>query len=351
MEFEEKGGMIIFSTDVNAVVGKGDLTGANFVFFDGENSEIIERKFSLNELETRVFNFTLIKLNVSEIETVSIAPFFLSDSGKELLGDVGSGRTVGSGVVSGGSGDSGDNGGDENETCTPNPNVCNDNGFVCGVADDICGTLYSCGICNVGFICNVTQTECISGTCEPDPGACGGLECGDVVNSCGDLVGCGNCDVEAGESCIDGLCVPEACTPMNVTEACGILNLTCGSTDDGCGTPLLCGTCDLGFLCSAGACVQETSINTGIVDLTWPPGVNLFFDSTNLSKTESYNGKFVKFPGSIETRCLQIIEYVLPSEPEIYDKSFARLNTPNNEKTNVSTGDNYEIWNSITCGN
>ena len=58
----------------------------------------------------------------------------------------------------------------------------------------------------------------------------------------------------------------------------------------------------------------------------------------------------MNFPGSNETRCLPITEYFFPSDPEIYDKSFMRLGTPNNEKTLISTGENYEIWISSFCG-
>lgn len=342
------------SVGVRRNVGEGNLTGINFIFFDGENSENIERKFSLKELETNVLIFTLIKLNVSKIKRISIAPIFLLDSGKEFLGEIEDINTLGSNVFSGGSGDTGsgngeDTGGDTG-TCTPNPNACDDSGFVCGVSDDGCGTLVSCGTCNSGFICSENKTQCIEGSCTPDPGVCSGLECGNAIDSCGDLVGCGNCNT--GESCTNGLCVPEACIPKNSTEACG--SLVCGSADDGCGNLVFCGdlsgACNTGFICTAGACIAEISVNVGIVDLTWPPGINLFFDSVNLSKTESYVGKFAKFPGSLETRCLQITEHIFPSDPDIYNKSFVRLGTPNDEKTLISTGDNYEVWNSPNCG-
>ena len=320
--------------------GKGNLTGLKFIFFDGKNSEEIERKVSLKELEQMVFNFTLNKLNVSEVETVSIAPILLSSSGKEVLGDI-----VDLGSVKLGTsinGDSGDNEG--GETCIPNVNACS--GIVCGTADDGCGILISCGTCDEGFICSEDKTQCIEGTCTPDGTACDSLVCGDVVNSCGDLISCGTCGL--GESCSAGLCIPGECTPKNVTESCG--EAICGTADDGCGSLVSCGTCDLGFSCSAGLCIPEVSINSGIIDLTWPPGINLFFDSYNLSTTESYVGKFAKFPGSAETRCLPVTDHVFPSDPEIYNKSFVRLGTPDNEKTLILTGDNYEIWESLFCG-
>ena len=101
--------------------------------------------------------------------------------------------------------------------------------------------------------------------------------------------------------------------------------------------------------CSSSCTIEKEVINSGLVDLTWPPEVNLFFDSFNLSTTQSYTGNFVKFPGSIETRCLLIIDHIFPANPEDYNKSFVRLGTPNNEKSFVTNGDNYEVWDSSSC--
>ncbi|MCH7902585.1 hypothetical protein IIC68_02415 [archaeon] len=81
-----EGGEIIVNVIRNS--GKGNVTGIKFIFFDGKNSEIVERKVSLKELEQMVFNFTLNKLNISEVETISIAPIFASGSGKEFIGEI-----------------------------------------------------------------------------------------------------------------------------------------------------------------------------------------------------------------------------------------------------------------------
>ena len=223
-------------------IGKGNLTGIKFIFFDGKNSEAIERKVSLGELESQSFTFTLNELNVVDVEIVSIAPIYASSSGNEILG----------------------------------------------------------GITNIYNFKSEGSGSGNGGACTPDPNPCGGLVCGNI--------------------------------------------------DNGCGTSVSCGTCDSGFLCTFGMCELEVSINSGIVDLTWPPGINLFFDSDNISKTESYTGKFAKFPGSVETRCLPVTDHIFPSDPEVYNKSFIRLGTPNNEKTLILSGDNYEIWDSPICG-
>jgi len=79
--------------DVTVVVvrrnpGKGDFIGMNFIFSDGENSEIIREDSVLQELEERSFTFTLTQISTSNLKTISIAPIFKLSSGKESVGDV-----------------------------------------------------------------------------------------------------------------------------------------------------------------------------------------------------------------------------------------------------------------------
>ena len=308
-------------------IGKGNLTGIKFIFFDGKNSESAERKVSLGELETKSFTFTLNDLNIADVETVSIAPIYKSSSGSEILGGITNTYNIKSEV-----------GGNGGSSCTPDPNPCG--GFVCDNAVDSCGNIVSCGACNSGFTCSVGTCilECVS-----DPNPCGASICGDVTNNCGNIISCGICG--QGFNCSAGACI-QNCVPD--PDPCG--SLVCGNIDNGCGSSVSCGICSQGFICSVGACILEVSINSGIIDLMLPPGINLFFDSDNLSKTESYTGKFAKFPASAETRCLPVTDHIFPSDPEVYNKSFIRLGTPNNGKTLILTGDNYEIWDSPTCG-
>ena len=321
-------------------VGKGNLTGIKFVFFDGENSEAVEREVSLGELESKSFTFTLNELDIADVKTVSIAPIYKSSSGSDILGGVTNTFNIKSEVTGNGGVNGGVNGGEE---CTPDLDPCGS--FVCGNVVDSCGDIISCGgACASGSVCSL-GTCVLECTADPDP--CGSFVCGDVTNSCGNIISCGNCNSTA--SCSAGTCILN-CIPD--PDPCG--SLVCGNIDDGCGSSVICGNlsgnCAIGFICVVGACELEVSINSGIVDLTWPPGINLFFDSDNLSKTESYTGKFAKFPGSAETRCLPVTDHIFPSDPEIYNKSFIRLGTPNNERTLILTGDNYEIWDSPTCG-
>jgi hypothetical protein len=305
------------------------LTGIKFVFSDGKNSESFEKKISFPELETVTFEFTIEELNISEIESVSVSPFYTSGSQKEILGGVTSDYDIQQGIVI---------------ECTPNPDPCA--GLACGTATDGCGGMpISCGSpCGEGLICS--EGVCVSGECTPDPDPCGAMVCGTVDDGCGELISCGTpCD--PGYECIAGLSCEEICIPSTPCDG-----RSCGTDDDGCGgMPMDCGTCGSGFVCSEepGLCIPEVSVNSGVVDLTWPPGINLIIDSYNLSTTETYLDKFAKFPGSVETRCLPIEDYVLPTEPE-YTKGFFILDTPGDGKTDVSSGDNYEIWNSSTCG-
>jgi len=103
-ESSEDVGLTQFTTSVNiqdAVIegnsisvniirnsGEGDLTGIAFIFSDGKNSEVQEIIIPLKELERRNFNFILNKLNILEVEMVSIAPIFKSGSGKDTTGRI-----------------------------------------------------------------------------------------------------------------------------------------------------------------------------------------------------------------------------------------------------------------------
>jgi len=88
--------------------------------------------------------------------------------------------------------------------------------------------------------------KCVPNTCTPD---CSGKTCGD--NGCGGS--CGTCNT--GETCnAAGTCETETCTP----KTCADLAKECGTFNDGCGTNLECGTCDTGKYCNAGTCEVGT---------------------------------------------------------------------------------------------
>ena len=68
--------------------GQGDFVALDFVFSDGKNSETIRENISLKELEEKSFTFTLTKLSTANLRTISVAPIFKMESGKESVGEV-----------------------------------------------------------------------------------------------------------------------------------------------------------------------------------------------------------------------------------------------------------------------
>jgi cysteine-rich repeat protein len=83
---------IINNTDINVIVrrnpGKGEIAGILFIAYNKDNSEIVKYNISMQELEERNFQIILYVINTSMVEKVSIAPIFISDSGKEYIGDI-----------------------------------------------------------------------------------------------------------------------------------------------------------------------------------------------------------------------------------------------------------------------
>ena len=260
--------------------GGGDFVGIKFIGYSETASESVETNLTLEELEKTSFIFQLTDLNVADIKEVSIAPIYESDSGKTSIGNVIDTFTIGSGGL------------DEEE---PDPE-----------------------------------------TCEPIENPCGTSVCGNIANgTCADVT-CGTCAL--GE-CINGVCVLEGCVPETSEETCG--TWVCGDRINNCGEEVGCGICGGTDSCIEGVCIVETSINSGVVGLIWPPGVAIYFDSADLPTFGvDYSYYYVKFPGSAETGCLLIADYILPILPEVYDKTHIQFNFP----SNIQPGDNYEIW-------
>jgi len=63
--------------------GNGEMTGIKFVFSDGENSKVIEKKANLGEFEENTYVFTQDELNGLDAKTVSVAPVIGQVSGRE----------------------------------------------------------------------------------------------------------------------------------------------------------------------------------------------------------------------------------------------------------------------------
>ncbi|MEK6842268.1 MAG: hypothetical protein AABX84_00475, partial [Nanoarchaeota archaeon] len=70
------------SVSVKRNPGEGDLTGIKFIFSDGKNSKVIEKKANLNELEQNTYTFSSEELEGIDAKDVSIAPVVGKISGE-----------------------------------------------------------------------------------------------------------------------------------------------------------------------------------------------------------------------------------------------------------------------------
>jgi hypothetical protein len=80
----------------------------------------------------------------------------------------------------------------------------------------------------------------------------------------------------------------------------------------------------------------------GTVDSIWPPDLGEYFNSQGLQKikgSKNYVGYTVVFPGSAESRCLTVRDYVYPNSTG--DEAYVRLNI---SQTSIHSGDFFEIW-------
>lgn len=324
-------------TFVNVTVkrnpGEGNLVGINFIFSDGDNSDVVRVDTNLAELGWQTFIFLRNDLAVDNITSIAVAPIFETSSGKETIGnavdtaeydtdELGSGGGVGAG------------GGDP-PACTPE---CT--GLECG--DDGCGG--SCGDCGVGFSCADNQL-CVDDSCiDEDPlVTCAAAECGTLFNNCGNEVICGDC-TSYGENyvCSVGICV-EGCT-----DTCESLEIECGIHEI-CGVDLNCevetGGCLSGFECVVGndICQAITYINSGLVGWYGPPDVTQFFSSDSLPKTDGlYYGSAATFPDIAVPDCYLIIGYSY----RVYENAIVELNLES--PLVISTDEPYQIWESMS---
>ena len=270
--------------------GGGDLIGVEFIFYDGTNSFLIEKKLPLKELEERTFTFNSTEVGgIGKVETVSIAPIYES-AGKETIGDITDTAEIRSspplGVGNGG------NGG---------------NGAVCGN-----NIIESGETCDDG---NTASDDGCSSTCQLEgaPSSCDGAW--------------NQSDIDDGNQCDGGG------APGNVPNCLATCICAAGYIADG-----------------SGGCMTEPSLNTGTIDSVWPIGAGKYFDSGDLPKDSSvissYIGKYVNFGGAGgETRCLQISYAEYLSDPA-YNKSYMRVELV----ASIMAGDVYEIWTSSICG-
>ncbi|GBE19501.1 hypothetical protein BMS3Abin17_00224 [archaeon BMS3Abin17] len=337
-------------------IGEGDLIGVRFSLKDNESSEIIEKPTTMQELEERTFTlrqaeFSLV--NLRNLTEISIAPILGTGSGKQTIGDLVVFYEVSGSEFVGGE--------DIVESECNSSDDCGINDWdglsYCGVGGNVWRnfTEYACEI----NICIKDITAIETELCDSD--GCNGGECvneslGCITNdSCG-IDGFIDTPVCVGNeswqnytiySCNTGVCsnstsfiLKENCSVAVPPEMCGV-DAKCVAYSE-CSEHSDCdGRCGSTYcMCNSNSeCIAEFKANTGVVDNIWPLGIGEFFDSADLPGPDSrYQFYYVGFPGSIETRCIEIGEYVSPSEDsDIYIRFSVSW-------SNITAGNDYEIW-------
>ncbi len=290
------------SVTVQRKSGEGTLKAISFIISDGDNSVVIKRETTMEELQTKTFTFDLSTelSGVGDITSISVAPVYETSSGKETTGEITDTKTYSAGSV--GSGGEGPGGG--GEECVPS-----------------CGEGYEC----VGGVCVESCTpNCIGRECGPDP-------------VCGES--CGICEGE--EVCNStGQCIP----PEECTDTCETLGYECGTWEI-CGVEEDCGTCSEGICNATGQCYVATFVSSGTIDNVWPPGAGIYFDDSELPKTDGlYYGKAAYFPARDPSNCYLIVDYSYDST--IYENAIVELNLFGS--LDIVSGDEYQIWDSLS---
>lgn len=72
------------SIKVNRNIGKGNLTGIEFILSTDSNEEVIKEDTEMKELEGEKF----VLNSPNKIKKVSIAPIFKTSSGREVIGKI-----------------------------------------------------------------------------------------------------------------------------------------------------------------------------------------------------------------------------------------------------------------------
>lgn len=343
-------------------VGEGNLSGINVLVEDDLNSDV----FYVETPDFKELTFRTIFVNltqsdiivINKIKRISIAPVYFRDQGTEpIIGGIIDSMTNFNGS------------GEEEPEPEPEPDTCVQ-ASDCGIDYWIEGT-QTCSADGTSIQQSKKIYLCLSGFCFDE-----------IEQQTKEV-----CLV--GQTCFNAVCVEETspCTPETVDQDCGIdawvgfpecsainesliiqnwreiscVNGYCEETvilkekdqcqegeicsDGECFVPLECvsnSDCNIGEVCELGECVPETLLLNGTVTSSWPPGVNEYFDSADLPRVledVNYTGMTIIFPGSAQTECLKILEYRLPPTPDF--NSYIQLNS---QKTNVTAGDYFEIW-------
>ncbi|MBU2616236.1 MAG: hypothetical protein KKC19_03975 [Nanoarchaeota archaeon] len=283
---------------VRRKTGTGDVTGLRFIFFDGENSQSVDKTTSLLQGEEKTFTITAEEITgVEDGWTVSVAPIYLTNSGAESVGEVT--HTVTLGNVTPASG--GEEGGD----------ICGD------------GT------------CQASETEI---TCPADcsPGEPPGAEC--IIDD----------DCQFGYSCVEGICsetcnynpVESVCDPVG-TYQCGLVTV-CGQSVD---CTAVLGGCEVGKYCLVNSCEADTFANQGTVEEVFTNAEPFQILSSGIPDIAVTNlqGKWISFVGL--TICRQISFHGPVPEGTGY---YVRLTATASGIIEGVT--NYNVWNNSQCG-
>ena len=104
-------------------------------------------------------------------------------------------------------------------------------GAQCGSVTNACGNTTQCGVCSNDRVCDAAARTC---DC-PTPTCPQASSCGVITNACNATVDCGGC--LGGDTCVNNVCTPPACTYEGDTTFCSRTGSQCGSKTamDNCG--------------------------------------------------------------------------------------------------------------------
>jgi len=292
----------VTTISVRRKTGTGDVAGLRFIFFDGENSQSVDKTTSLLQGEEKTFTITSEEITgVENGWTVSVAPIYLTNSGAEVTGEITHTVTLGNvtpAIIDGG--DEGGEGGVGTE-CTETPE-CND-GLEC--IDETCQEVGDEGAeCDIDTPCG-TGFECLETTC--------------------------SCKYAQTEGIIDD---PAAACTAELFE-CGTATI-CGETID-CTVEL--GGCEFGEYCASNLCIEDTPpLNNGTITGVLEDDV---FASPDLPSAGAIQGKYVNF--LVTSGCHRIKNNLVTDQG-------TKIATLQTKATGLSIGETYEVWGNTMCG-
>lgn len=310
---------------VKREAGEGDLVGINFVFSDTDTSKVKEQAVVMTELEQRTFTFSLTEVGISSPTEVSVAPIYELSSGKDKAGEVTDTEDFGTGVLGGGDGGGGAQCGNNNIEGTE---VCDGS----DIGTETCITQ--------GF--DAGDLACLPDCTGYDTSSCTGGTCTDGETQL--------CPLQ------DGVCLgsEQTCTG-SAWPGCVYTGITGYEATEVSCTDTLDNDCDRDVDTADSDCELTW---TGTVGTPWPTETKILFDIVEntadfITPTYNYVGMYMSFSGtSIETRCIMIFDYVIPSETPLYDKSIVRLDgaPTGGLPINIAGGNTFTIWQKSQCG-